>query len=436
MKFEKLGSNYAKFTFTVEPELFSQGLDYAFNKVKGEVEVKGFRKGHVPREIYDNKFGVESLYEEALNFVISANYGKVFEEKSVVIAGEPKTDIDVSKISTEKPFEFSLTFPIKPEVVLGEYINAEVSERNLNVTEKEVQTEINKLLTQANTLVPKQSNTLEDGDTAIIDFEGFLNDEPFEGGKAKNHQLEIGSGSFIPGFEEQLIGMKTGEQRDINVTFPEEYHSEELKGKEVVFKVKLHEIKVHEKSELNDEFVIGLKRENIKTVAALKEDIKNNLVENKKISEKNRIIGTAVKFAVDNAKVDIPVEMIDYEKDNMIKQTEETIKGQYGIELEMYVQLMGMTMEQYQKEMHNQAQDRVLTSLVIEAIADKENFEVTEAEINAKYDEIAKTYNMERSEVEKQLTNDMVKREVQFSKTIDFLEENIKEVKEETKTEK
>lgn len=428
MKFEKIGTNYAKFTFTVEPATFKEGLDYAFDKVKGEVEVKGFRKGHVPREIYESKFGVESLYEEAINYVISKDYRKVFEEKSVIIAGDPKTDVDVSKISNNEPFEYTLTFPIKPEVKLGEYLHAEVSKVDLEVTDAEIDAEVNKLLNKNNTLVPKETGAVMLGDVAIIDFEGFLDNDPFEGGKGENHQLEIGSGSFIPGFEEQLVGMNTGDVKDINITFPEEYHAEDLAGKEVTFNVKLHEIKVYEKLELNDEFVEGLNKEGIKTVVELKEDILNKLKENKKIQEKNRVIGTAVKFAVDNAKVDIPVEMINYEKENMIKQTEDQIKGQYGIELEMYTQLMGMTMEQYEHEVYHQAEDRVLTSLVIEAIADKEDFLVTDEEISEKYDEIAKTYNMERADVEKQLSSEMIKREIQFNKTIDYLEENVKEV--------
>ena len=235
MKFEKLGTNYAKFTFTIEPELFNKGLDHAFDKVKGDVEVKGFRKGHVPREIYESRFGVESLYEEALNYVISANYEKVFAEESVIIVGEPKVDVDISKVSREKTFEVSLTFPIKPEVVLGEYINAKVAKRNLVVSDEEIDAEINRLLAQNNSLVPKEGDTLENGDVSVIDFEGFLDGVPFEGGKAENHELEIGSGMFIPGFEEQMVGMKVCEEKDINVTFPEEYHAEDLKGKEVVF---------------------------------------------------------------------------------------------------------------------------------------------------------------------------------------------------------
>ena len=287
------------------------------------------------------------------------------------------------------------------------------------------------MLAQNNSLVPKEGDTLENGDVSVIDFEGFLDGVPFEGGKAENHELEIGSGMFIPGFEEQMVGMKVGEEKDINVTFPEEYHAEDLKGKEVVFKVKLHEIKVEEKAELNDAFVENLNKEGIKTVAALKEDIENRLRNNKEKSEKNRIIGTAVKFAVDNAKVDIPIEMINYEAENMIKYTEDTVKNQYGIEFEMYLQLMGMTLEQYKKEMHNQAQDKVLTSLVIEAIAAKENFTVTDEEVDAKYEEIANSYNMEKADVEKQLSKDIVIREVQFGKAVDHLEANVLEVEEE-----
>lgn len=426
MKFEKLGTNYAKFTFTVEPELFKKGLDHSFEKVKPNVEIKGFRKGHVPREMYDNKFGVESLYEDALNFVIGEFYPKAFEEKSIIIVGEGRPEFDFKDISVDESFEMSLVFPIKPEVTLGEYVGAEADPVDVTVTDEEVEQEVNGLLQSHNSLEPKEGDTLEDGDISIIDFEGFLGDEPFEGGKGENHELKIGSNSFIPGFEEQMVGMKTGEEKDVVVTFPEEYHSEDLAGKEAVFKVKLHEIKIEKKAELNDELVKSLKREGIETVEDLKEDIKNTLAKHKEDSEKNRVIGTAVKFAVDNAEVDIPIEMIDYEKQNMINQTEQSIKGQYGMEMEMYVQLMGMTMEQYEAEVARQAQDRVLTSLVIEAVSDKEDFEVTDDEVDAKVKEIAEMYQMKEEEVLKQVTREMVRREVQFNKTIDFLENSVK----------
>lgn len=426
MKFEKLGTNYAKFTFTITPDAFKHGLDHAFEEIKGDVEVKGFRKGAVPRNIYESKFGIESLYEKALNHTIGHLYEQVFEEKSVVIVGDPKLDVDFSKISHEQDFEVSLTFPIKPEVTLGEYTGLEVEKKDVEVKDADIDQEIDHLLSKDAVLEPKEGE-LEAGDVSIIDFEGFLNDEPFEGGKAEGHELKIGSGQFIPGFEEQLIGMKIGEEKDIHVTFPEDYHSEALKGQPTVFKVKLNEIKTETKAELNDDFVKSLNKEGIETVDALKESIKADLSKAKEESEKNRIIGAAVKFAVDNATVDIPVEMINYEKENMKKQVESQAK-QYGIELEMYVQFSGMTMEQFDQNLNQQAQDKVLTSLVIEAIAEKEDFEVTDAEIELKYEEIANHYNVEVKDVKAQLTKEVMTNEVRFSKAIDFLESSVIEV--------
>lgn len=427
MKFEKTAKNYAKFTFEVKPEEFNHGLEYAFNKIKENVEIKGFRKGHVPQNIYEQKFGVETLYEDALNHVIIHRYDDIFKEKSVVIVGNPKVDIDFKTVSRDNPFSISLTFPIKPEVVLGEYVGVEVNKKDVSVNEDEIEMRVNNLLSKNNALKIKENGLLEKGDTAIFDFEGFLNDEPFEGGKAENHQLEIGSNSFIPGFEDKMIGMKANEERELELSFPEDYHAEELKGQDVVFKVKLHEVKTKEKEELTDEFVKTLKKDNVNTVLELKESIKNEIASEKEISEKNRIVGTAVEFAVKNAKVDIPEEMIEIEKENIYKQAESQAK-QYGLEMEMYLQFSGLTKEQFEENILVQAQEKVLTSLVIEAIANKEDFPVSEEEINDKYQEFANHYNLSVKQVKEQLAEDVITNEVRFSKAINFLEENVKEI--------
>ncbi len=426
MKFEKLGTNYAKFTFTVAPSEFAHALDHAFEEVKADIEIKGFRKGTVPRSIYESKFGIESLYEKALNHVIYHLYPQVFEEKSVIIVGEPKIDLDASKVSHEKEFELALVFPIKPEVKLGEYTGLEVKKRDLKVKATEVNEEIERLLSRDVVLEPKKG-VLADGDVSVIDFEGFLNDVPFEGGKGENYELKIGSNQFIPGFEEQLVGMKKGEEKKITVTFPKDYHSEELKGKETVFKVKLHEIKVEVKPELNDEFVVSLNKEGVSTVEELKESIKKEIKAQKELKEKDRIIGEAVKYAVSNAKVDIPIELINQEVENTKKQIESQAK-QYGIEYEMYIQFSGMTVEAFEANLNTQAQEKVLTSLVIEAIAEKENFPVSDEEIETKYQEIATHYNIDVKEVKAQLTKEIMVNEVRFSKAVDFLEASVQEV--------
>ncbi len=427
MKFEKLSTNRAKFTFEVTPHEFEHGLDHAFEHAVQNVEVKGFRKGKVPRNIFETKFGVESLYEDALNHVISHLYQQIFDEKSVVVVGEPQIDLDIKNVKRGEPFSVSIIVPVKPEVVLGDYKGVEVAKKNLVASEDEIESEIKKLLSQNASLEAKASDVLENGDTAIFDFEGFVDNVPFDGGKAENYELVIGSGQFIPGFEEGMLGLRIGESRDVNVTFPEQYQAEHLAGKPAVFKVKLHEIKVAKLEVLNDEFVVGLKREGVETVEALRADIKANLEKQKESSEADRITGSAVKFACDNATVDIPQEMIDQEVNQLRKNVENQAK-QYNIEFEMFVQLNGLTMDQFNAEMNKQAKDRVLTSLVIEAVAQKENIVASEAEIDAKYDEIAKMYKLSVADVKKQLEPEVVSNEVTFNKAIDLLTASVKEV--------
>ena len=427
MKFEKLSTNRAKFTFEVTPHEFEHGLDHAFEHAAQTVEVKGFRKGKVPRNIFENKFGVESLYEDALNHVISHLYQQIFEEKSVTVVGEPQIDLDIKNVKRGEAFSVSIIVPIKPEVTLGDYKGAEVAKKNLVASDEEIDAEIKKLLAHNSSLEAKESDVLENGDTAIFDFEGFVDGVPFDGGKAENYELVIGSGQFIPGFEDGMLGLRIGESRDVNVTFPEQYQAEALAGKPAVFKVKLHELKVAKLEVLNDEFVVGLKRDGVETVEALKADVKSSLEKQKESSEADRITGTAVKFACDNAVVDIPQEMIDAEVNQLRKNVENQAK-QYNIDFEMFVQLNGLTMDQFNAEMTKQAKDRVLTSLVIEAVAHKENIVATEAEIDAKYDEIAKMYKLSVADVKKQLEPEVVTNEVTFNKAIDLLTASVKEV--------
>ena len=427
MKFEKLSTNRAKFTFEVTPHEFEHGLDHAFEHAVQNVEVKGFRKGKVPRNIFENKFGVESLYEDALNHVISHLYQHIFDEKSVVVVGEPQIDLDIKSVKRGEAFSVSIIVPIKPEVVLGDYKGVEVAKKNLVASEAEVEAEIKKLLAQNSSLEAKATDVLENGDTAIFDFEGFVDNVPFDGGKAENYELVIGSGQFIPGFEDGMVGLRIGESRDVNVQFPEQYQAEHLAGKPAVFKVKLHEIKVAKLEELNDAFVVGLKREGVETVEALRADIKASLEKQKESSEADRVTGTAVKFACDNATVDIPQEMIDQEVNQLRKNVENQAK-QYNIDFEMFVQLNGLTMDQFNAEMNKQAKDRVLTSLVIEAVAQKENIVATEAEIDAKYEEIAQMYKLSAADVKKQLEPEVVTNEVTFNKAIDLLTSSVKEV--------
>ncbi|MDY0210012.1 MAG: trigger factor [Acholeplasma sp.] len=427
MKFEKISTNRAKFTFEVTPHEFEHGLDHAFDKAVQNVEVKGFRKGKVPRTIFEQKFGVESLYEDALNHVIGHLYQQVFEEKSVVVVGEPQIDLDFNAIKRGENFDIAIIVPIKPEVTLGEYKGAEAKAKDLVATNDEVEAEIKTLLNQNASLEAKETDILENGDTAIFDFEGSVDGVPFDGGKAENYELVIGSNQFIPGFEDGMLGLKIGESRDVNVKFPDQYQAENLAGKDAVFKVVLHEIKTAKGETLNDEFVQNLKREGVNTVEELKADVKKSIESRKEAQENDRVVGTAVKFACDNATVDIPQEMIDQEI-KQLRQNVENQAKQYKIDFEMFVQLNGLTMEQFNAEMEKQAKERVLTSLVIEAVAKQENLVATEEEINAKYQEIADMYKLTVDQVKAQLDQTAIENEVSFNKAIDLLASSVKAV--------
>lgn len=427
MKFEKISTNRAKFTFEVTPHEFEHGLDHAFEHTVKDVEIKGFRKGKVPRNIFEQKFGVESLYEDALNHVIGHLYQQIFEEKSVIVVGEPQIDLDFKSIERGKAFDVSILVPVKPEVTLGDYKGVEVKAKDVTATDAEVEAEIKSLLNQNASLEAKESDVLENGDTAIFDFEGFVDGVPFDGGKAENYELVIGSNQFIPGFEAGMVGLKIGESRDVNVSFPEGYQAEHLAGKPAVFKVTLHEIKVAKGETLSDEFVANLKREGVSTVEELKADIKKEIETRKETSETDRIVGTAVKFACDNATVDIPQEMLDQEI-KQLRQNVENQAKQYKIDFEMFVQLNGLTMEQFNTEMAKQAKDRVLTSLVIEQVAKQENLTASEAEINAKYDEIASMYKITVDQVKAQLDQTAIENEVTFNKAIELLTQSVKAV--------
>lgn len=419
MKVEKVTNNRVKFTFEVTPAEFEHGLDHAFDHVQKDVEIKGFRKGHVPRNVYETKFGVESLFEDALNHVLHHKYHEAQNHPDYEIVGQPAIDVDFNNIKRGEAFDVHIIAPVKPEVKLGAYKGIEVKNIKTDVTESEVNAEIKSLLEQNGQLELKEGN-LELGDTAIFDFEGFLNNEPFEGGKAENYSLEIGSNTFIPGFEDQMVGMAPGEERDLNVTFPENYQAENLKGQAVVFKVKLHEVKVKSKSELNDEFVVSLKRENVSTVEELKASIKAELEQTKLTEANNEMNGSIIKQVLDNAEVDIPVEMIEEETKHYRENAEQQAK-QYGIEFDMFLSLSGVTKEQFEEQIAEEAKKRVRTTLVIEAVAKAENIQATDEELDQKYEELSKQYNMPVEEVKKYLPKEVLNNDVAINKAYQFV---------------
>ncbi len=421
---EELPKARVKVTIDVSPEQFEEGLDKAFEKIKDEVEIKGFRKGKVTRSVYEQHKGVESLYEEALNHVIQETYTQAIMENQLQVVSQPKIDLDINNVKKGEPFTYTATVAVKPEVTLGDYKGLEYEEPSDEVTDEEVNAEIQKLREQNSELIVKEEGALEEGDTAVFDFEGFIDGEAFEGGKAENHELEIGSGQFIPGFEEQMVGMKPGEEKEVNVSFPEDYQAEHLKGKEAVFKTKLHEVKVKEVPELNDEFVKDLDKENVETVEALKKDTRETLENQKREANKNKAVDFAVDQASKNAEMEIAEEMIVEEKNRMMDNTKQQAQ-QYGLDLDTYLQLTGMDKEQFESNLMKDAERSIRYNLTIDAISKEEGISASEDEINNKFEELATQHNMDLEQVKSQVNPQAVEQEVVFRKTIDFLVDSL-----------
>ena len=416
---EKVSTNRVKYTFDVTPHEFEHGLDHAFEHVQKDVEVKGFRKGHVPRNIYESKFGVESLYEDALNHVLHHKMHEAQNHPDYEIVGQPKVEVDFNAIKRGETFQVALVAPVKPEVTLGQYKGIEVKAIKTDVTESEVNAEIKNLLTQGSELQPKEGS-LNFGDTAIFDFEGLLEGVPFDGGKAENYSLEIGSNQFIPGFEEQMIGMNPGEERSLNVTFPEKYQAENLAGKAVVFNVKLHEVKSKVEAELNDEFVKTLNKEGVTTVEELKVSTRKSLEDQKKNEAENTITEHVINAVLAQATMDIPQEMVDEEiaqaRENVVNQAK-----QYGLELDMFLSLSGVNKEQFEKQLQEESLKRVKTTLVVEAVAKKEGLTANPEELVQKDEELSKRYNMPVEDIKKYIPETALQNDVILNKAYQFL---------------
>jgi len=409
MNITVLENKKVKYTFEVTPDEFAHGLEHAYEHAKKDVEVKGFRKGHVPFSIFEKKYGVETLYEDAINHVLSHKYQEVLADTTHEVVSDPEIDLDYKKVGGENPFEVSLVFDVKPDVILGDYKGLEATYLKTTVKDSDVDLEIQQMLKRDGTLEPKEGELLV-GDTAIFDFEGFLEGTPFDGGKAENYELEIGSNQFIPGFEEQMVGMNPGEEKELNVTFPEDYQAENLKGKAVVFKVKLHDIKTKKPAELNDTWVEGLKRDE-KTVDTLREALKKELKEKKERSAKQQFENDIIKKVLESVTVDIPQSMIKKEAQGQIEQIKKQAK-QYNIPYEQFLQFSGMTPEMFEKQAETDAASRVKMNLVFEAVAHAEKLEVSEEKIDTEYKNLAERHKLELDYVKKVVTPDQLKKDL------------------------
>lgn len=421
---ERLEHSYVKLTIEVSAETFEHGLDHAFLQVQPEVEMKGFRKGKVPRKIYERKFGVESLYEEAINHTISETYFTAIAEHEVYAVAQPKIDVDVAKISQGQPFTYTATVAVKPEITLGEYKGLSMKKPSETVTAKEVSQEIDRLREQNAELQLVEDRPLQEGDTAIFDFEGKKDGVAFEGGTAKNHELKIGSKQFIPGFEEKMIGLKAGETKDLDVTFPKDYQAADLAGQEVVFTVTLHEIKEFVLPALNDDWVKSLKKENIKTVEDLKKSVKDDLKTQKQTAAKNAKIDFVVSTAAGHAKMDIPQDMIEAEKNRMLDNTKQQA-SQYGISFEQYLQFSNTTQEQFEANLLKDAEKSIRYNLTLEAIAKAEAIEVPPEKLEEKLNELAGQYKLSKEQVASQVSEDVIKQDIAMNMAVDLMVESL-----------
>ncbi|HBL6270506.1 TPA: trigger factor [Listeria monocytogenes] len=418
VKWEKQEGNVGKLTFEIEQEKVKEGLDRAFVKVRKTLNVPGFRKGKVPRQIFNQRFGEEALFQDALDILLPEVYSAAIDEAGIDPVDTPQVNIE----SMEKGETWVLTaeVTVKPEVKLGDYKGLEVEKRETELTTEELEAELKQLQERQAELVVKEDAPAENGDTVILDFEGFKDGVAFEGGQAENHSLELGSGQFIPGFEEKLVGLKAGDEADIELTFPEEYHAEDLAGQPVVFKVKLHEIKTKEVPALDDELAKDIDEE-VETLDELKEKISKRLQEAKEESVAQAKQEEVIAKAVENAEVDIPHAMVHHEADHLMNHFAQDLQAQ-GLTPELYYQFTGQTEEAMHAQMEKDAEKRVKMNLVLEAIAEAENIEPTEEAIDEEISTLAEKYGMEKDAVRAAL-GDMseLKSDLKIHKAIDVL---------------
>ncbi|TYR76869.1 trigger factor [Rossellomorea vietnamensis] len=424
-KWEKQEGNQGVLTIEVDADTVNNGLDAAFKKVVKQVNVPGFRKGKMPRGMFEKRFGVESLYQDALDVILPEAYAKAVEETGISPVDRP--EIDIEQMEKGKELIFTATVTVKPEVKLGEYKGLEVEKMETEVTSEDVENELKSLQEKQAELAVKEEGAAENGDTVVIDFEGFVDGEAFEGGTAENYSLELGSGSFIPGFEEQLIGLETGAEKEVEVNFPEEYHASELAGKPAVFKTKLHEIKAKQLPELDDEFAKDADEE-VETLDQLKEKIQKRLEESKKNEAEQTLRDTLVEKASENTEVEIPDAMVDTEVDRMMQEFEQRLQMQ-GMNLELYFQFSGQKEEDLRGQMKEDAAKRVRTNLTLEAIAEAENLEISDEEAEEEVNKLAEQYNMAADNIKQALGGlDNLKTDLKIRKAVEVLVDNSKTV--------
>ena len=404
VRVEKLEKNMAKLTVEVSAEDFKAAIKKAFNKNKNRFAIPGFRKGKAPQAMIEKMYGEGVFYEDAADEAINASYAEAMKESGLDIVSRP--EVTIEKIGKDEPFVYSALVAVKPEVTLGQYKGVEVEKADASVSAEDVEAELKKVQEQNARLLTVEDRGVEDGDQTVIDFEGFVDGKGFEGGKAEDYPLTIGSHSFIDTFEEQLIGKKIGEECEVNVTFPTEYHAADLAGKPATFKVTVKEIKVKELPELNDEFASEVSE--FDTLDEYKKDVEKKLAEKKEIEANSKNEDAVVAKVVENATMEIPDKMIDAQAENMVQDMARRMQSQ-GLSLDMYLKYTGMTVEQMKEQARPDAEKRIRTRLVLEAVAKAENIQISDEKVDEEVAKMAEAYKMEVEKLKSYMSESDVK---------------------------
>ena len=422
---ENLEHNMAKLTIEVSAEELEKALDSAYNKQKNSISIPGFRKGKVPRAMIEKMYGAGVFYEDAANELMQKSYPEAIDESGVDIVSRPS--VEVVQIEKGKPFIYTAEVAVKPEVELGKYKGVTVTKIDTSVSDDEVAEALEQERNKNARDVSVTDRAIQEGDTAVIDFEGFVDGVAFEGGKGENHPLEIGSHSFIDTFEDQLVGKNAGDEVEVNVTFPEQYQAAELAGKPAMFKVKINEVKAKELPELDDEFAQDVSE--FDTLAEYKEDLKKQLVEKKEVEAKKTKEDEAIQKIIDKSKMDIPEAMIETQCESMVEEFAQRI-AQSGLSMEQYLQFSGMTVDQLKEQVRPEATTRIQSSLVLEQIAKEENIEVTDADIDAEIEKMADAYGMEADKLREYMgeaEKNSMKSDLAITKAVELIMDNVKE---------
>ena len=422
---ENLEKNMVKLTIEVPAEELEKAIDAAYKKQKNQISIPGFRKGKVPRAMVEKMYGVEVFYEDAANTLMQQNYPSAVEESGVDIVSRPS--IDVVQIEKGKPFIYTAEVAVRPEVTLGKYMGVTVTKIDTSVSDDEVAEALEQQRNNNARTISVTDRPVAVGDTAVIDFEGFVDGVAFEGGKGENHPLEIGSHTFIDNFEDQLVGKNAGDEVEVNVTFPEQYQAADLAGKPATFKVKINEIKAKELPELDDEFAQDVSE--FDTLAEYKESLKKNLEEKKENEAKRTKEDEAVQKIIDKSKMDIPEAMIDTQCETMIEEFAQRI-AQSGLSMDQYLQFSGLTVDGLKEQVRPEALSRIQASLVLEQIAKDENIEVSDDDVNAEIEKMAASYGMEADKLKEYMGDaekESMKKDIAINKAVELVMSNVKE---------